>query len=229
MKKIILVISVMTVFQVTAQSNAELKQHYEAYYSQMRNQGDVRGAINALTHLDILAPSQARKDTLAYLYANSGQYLQAVNVLGSESKSSDSELAMRVKAISLKSLNQPQLAIVHYKALFDRKPNAYFAYELADLNLQIGNVANAKKHIDYGLNNAMDTDMQSFYESNPPYQVPLKAAFIYLRGLLEYNQNQANIDTAIKSIDEAIALAPNFSLARQIKNALIQQKQQKGQ
>jgi len=226
MKRIVLLLLLSFGLSATAQIKNELVNHYKDYYKQMRAQGDVRGAINALTHLNILAPAKAQKDTLAYLYANSGQYLQAVNVLGTEKNATDSELAIKIKAVSLKSLNQPQLAVQHYETLYKRKPDVYVAYELADLNLQIGKTAEAEKHIKYGLANAKDDNMQSFYESNPPYQVPLKAAFTYLNGLLQYNKDKTNIDGAIKSINDAINLAPGFTLATQIREALLNQKQQ---
>ncbi len=226
MKRIVLLLLLSFGLSATAQTKNELVNHYKDYYKQMRAQGDVRGAINALTHLNILAPDKAQKDTLAYLYANSGQYLQAINVLGEKKSATDSELAIKIKAVSLKSLNQPQLAVQHYETLYKRKPDVYVAYELADLNLQIGKTAEAEKHIKYGLTNAKDDNMQSFYESNPPYQVPLKAAFTYLNGLLQYNKDKTNIDGAIKSINDAINLAPGFTLAKQIREALLNQKQQ---
>ena len=184
MKKIVLGVMAVITFQASAQINSELKAHYEAYYNQMRTQGDVRGAINALTHLNILEPVQAQKDTLAYLYANSGQYLQALNVIGAEQNENDSDLAVQIKAVSLKSLNQPQLAVKHYKVLFDRQPDAYKAYELADLNMQLENLEETKTYLDYGMENVKDEDKQSYYESNPPYEVPLKAAYL-LPGMVE--------------------------------------------
>lgn len=225
MKKIIFAVLLVIGLCGHAQNNGHLIDHYEAYYKQMRLHGDVRGAINALTHLDILDPSQARKDTLAYLYANSGQYRQAISVLGAEHKTTDSDLALQIKAISFKSIGQPHLAIQNYQILFGRKPNANLAYELADLNLQMEKLSDAKTYLDYGLSNAGDNDKQSYYESNPPYQVPLKAAFLYLKALYVYNQDKNNADAAIQTIDEAINLAPNFTLAQQIKEALLGQKE----
>lgn len=208
-----------------AQKNQDLTSHYEAFYEQMKAQGDVRGVIDALTHLNVLESSQARKDTLAYYYANSKQYVQAINVLGTEKDANASDLAVEVKAIALKALNQPQLAVMQFDILFSRKPDVYLAYELTDLNLQIGKTVEAKSYINYGLENTKEEQMFPFYEANPPYQVPLKAAFKYQEGLLIYNEDKTNIDEAVKLIDEAIVLAPNFNLAKQIKEILLTQKQ----
>ena len=72
----------------------------------MRTQGDVQGVINALTHLNILSPSQARKDTLDVLYMNEGKHVQALNTIGIDRNENDSDMAVEVKAISLQVLNQ---------------------------------------------------------------------------------------------------------------------------
>ncbi|MBT8254332.1 MAG: hypothetical protein KJN68_10190, partial [Bacteroidia bacterium] len=79
MRIIIGLLALVFSLQLSAQSNAQLLSHYEAYYSQMKSQGDVQGVINALTHLNILAPNQSRKDTLALLYMNEGRHIQALN------------------------------------------------------------------------------------------------------------------------------------------------------
>ena len=65
MKKIIIAAAVLVSTLSFAQGNADLKAHYEAFYKQMKTQGDVQGIINAMTHLEVLTPSQARRDTLA--------------------------------------------------------------------------------------------------------------------------------------------------------------------
>lgn len=208
-----------------AQTQDVLKSHYEAYYRQMRLQGDVQGVINALTHLNILEPSIARRDTLAYIYANNEEHLQALNLLGIDVNPDDSDLALRVKALSLKTLNQPKRALDQFQELFKREPNAYLAYEMADLKIQLGENAGAMLDIDYGVENAAPEMLYAFYERQQPYEVPLKAALIHLRGLAQYGMNRNNIDKAIASFDEALALAPNFNLCSLSKQALVSRKE----
>jgi len=70
MKKLVGLLVVLFAFQASAQSNNALLSHYEAYYKQMKKQGDVQGVIGALTHLNVLAPSQSELDTLVVLYMN---------------------------------------------------------------------------------------------------------------------------------------------------------------
>ena len=117
---------------LTSQENSDLVEHYKSYYNQMQKQGDVQGIINAMTHLLVLEPNIARKDTLAALYMNEGKYVQALNLLGIKSDDSDSDMAVEVKAVCLKSLNEPSRAIEHYELLFKRFSNPSLAYELAD-------------------------------------------------------------------------------------------------
>ena len=207
-------------FTAQAQTKSELQKHYEEFYQEMRLQGDVTGVINALTHLNVLAPSKERRDTLAYVYANNNQHMQALNTIGIEKEENDSDMAVQVKAISLKALNQPKRALEHFEELFKRNENPYLAYEIADLKIQTGDNDGAISNIEYGVANAKDDMKYAFYERQQPYEVPLKAAFLHLKALTQYNKNKDDIDGAIALIDQALALDPNFNLASLSKQAL---------
>ena len=211
---------------VNAQTNEELQKHYEAFYNEMRMQADVNGMINALTHLNVLSPSSARKDTLAYIYANNNQHMQALNTIGIEKNESDSDLSVQVKAISLKAINQPKRALEQFDILNKRSPSAYLAYEIADLKIQTGDNAGAMTNIEYGITNAKDDMKYAFYERQQPYEASLKAAFVHLKALATYNQDKNKIDEAIAFIDEALKIDPNFNLASLSKQALESRKTQ---
>jgi len=226
MKNAVLVFLLLTGFANQAQTKSDLYKHYEAFYDQMRLQGDVDGVINALTHLNVLAPSKERMDTLAYIYANDNQYLQALNTIGIEKNESDSDLGVQVKAMSLKALNQPKRALEQFEILFKRSPNAYLAYEMADLKIQIGDDKGATENITYGIANAQDDMKYAFYERQQPYEVSLKAALLHLRALVEFNKDQNNPDQALATIEEALKLDPNFNLASLSKQALEARKQE---
>lgn len=226
MKRLLVVMVLVGAFQLNAQTNSELIKHYGAYYKQMKKQGDVQGIINAMTHLNVLSPSQARLDTLAYIYMSKEQYSQALNTIGIDKVVNDSDIAIQVKAVSLKSLNQPKLAIGFFEEMFKRNPNALIAYELAELNLQLKNLAEAEKNITYGLANSKDDMTKMYYETQTPYKVPLKSAFMYLNALVTYNKDtKANIDAAVDILDAALKTAPNFNLIQITKNELLRQKQ----
>ena len=226
MKKLVGLVLMMSSFMMSAQTNSELIKHFEAYYLQMKTQGDVQGIINGMTHLNVLSPSQARKDTLAYIYMSEGQYVQALNTIGIEKNTADSDIAVEVKAISLKAVKQPKLALEQFQEVFKRQPSPAVAYELAELSLQTQNLTEADKHIAYGLANSKDDMKHAFYESQQPYEVPLKAAFMYLNALSTYNKDtKVNIDASVDILDAALKMAPNFNLINITKNELLRQKQ----
>lgn len=225
MKRILVVAGLLTGIMSGAQTSPELLKHYEAFYMEMKQQGDVDGVINALTHLNVIAPNDERRDTLAYVYANNNQHLQALNTIGIEKDSADSDLAVQVKAISLQALNQPKRALEQYEILYKRGKSPYLAYEMADLKIQTGENASAMEFIDYGVQNAQAEMKYAFYERQQPYEVPLKAAFLHLKGLAQYNMDKENLDLAIATIDEALQLDPNFNLASLSKQALESRKE----
>ena len=225
MKKLVGILVIAFAMQSNAQSNSTLLSHFEAYYKQMKAQGDVQGVINALTHLNVISPRQSRADTLAVIYMNEGQHIQALNTIGIEVKEDDSDMAVEVKAVSLQAINQPKRALEHYEVLFKRSPNPLVAYELADLKIQLDDLMGANVNITYGIANAKDDIMRTFYESQQPYQVKMKAAFLYLKALANFKENmETNIDSAIALIDEALVIEPNFNLATLSKNALMSRK-----
>ena len=221
MKKITIVITLMVSVAAFAQNTTDLKAHYEAFYNQMKAQGDVQGIINAMTHLEVITPSQARRDTLAYLYVTESKYLQALNTIGIEKNATDSDLNAEVKAISLKNLNEPKRALEHYKVLFNRKPNPLLAYEIADIMTQTEDLTGAKSKIEYGIANAKEDMKRAFYEKQRPYETSLKAAFLYLKALVVFKENQtANLDAALKLTNDALAIDPNFNMAKITREAL---------
>ena len=212
--------------QIQAQNQSNLVSHYKAYYAQMQQQGDIQGVINAMTHLVLLEPNVKRKDTLAALYMNEGKYLQALNVIGVEVLDSDTNLSTEVKAVSLKSLNEPKRAIEHYEVLYKQKRSVSLAYELADLKIQTGDINGATLNITYGIANATSDMMKPYYETQTPYQVPVLAGFIYLKAIAKFRENpETNHDAAISILNEALELAPNFNMANLAVDAIRAQKE----
>jgi len=227
MKKMITVLALLISANIIAQTESELKKHFEAYYKQMQIQGDVQGVINALTHLVIIEPSQARKDTLAYIYASEGRYLEALNVIGIDKNPNASNMNIEIKAVSLKTLGEAERSLELYELLFQKEPNPYIAYEIADLKLQLQDLSGAEASIEYGLKNVKDDMNRTYYETQQPYQVSLKAAFTYLKAILTFNKDQNNnIDAAISLLNEALTMDENFNLAKISKDALTNRKKE---
>ena len=225
MKNLIAILVFVFSMSLTAQTNQDLLSHYKKYYKQMQSQADIQGVINALTHLNILEPSQARKDTLATLYMNEGRHVEALNTIGIEKNESDSDLAVQVKAFSLKAINDIDQSMVHYEELFKRKPNPFIAYELAEMKIRTGDLIGATRNITFGIANSDGEIVRNYYETQQPYSVPMRAAFTYLKGLVKINEDrEKNIDAAISIMNEALEIAPNFNLAKISIDALNAQK-----
>lgn len=222
MKKILCLAVLMTSMSITAQTKTELLKHFESYYKQMKSQGDVQGVINAMTHLNVLQPSQQRLDTLAYIYVSEGRNLEALNTIGIDNNTTDSGINTEVKALALKALNQPKRALVFYEELLKKTPNSYLAYEIADLKTQTQDLAGAKAAVEYGLANVKPDMKKAFYEMQQPYEVSMKGALTYLKAIILFNINKVdNLDQAIGLLDEAIAMDANFNLAQISKDALV--------
>ena len=210
---------------VLAQSSSDLLKHYKSYYIQMQKTADAQGIINALNHLVILEPNVQRQDTLAAYYMNEGQYVQALSIIGVQKNEADTDLAVEVKAVCLKSLNESDRALEQYELLFLRRPSASLAYELADLKIQTNDIMGANLNITYGMANSPDDMMKPFYETQTPYQVPLKIAFTYLKAIAKFRENpESNHDSAIAILDEALVVSPQFNLASIAKTAIENQK-----
>ena len=228
MKNIISIIVLLISISAFSQSNQELLSHYQKYYKQMQSQSDIQGVINALTHLNILSPNQARTDTLATLYMNEGRHVEALNTIGIEKNEADSDLAVQVKAFSLKAINDIDQSLIHYEELFKRKPNPFIAYELAEMKIRKGDLLGATSNITFGIANSSGDIVRNYYETQQPYSVPMKAAFIYLKGLVKINEDRENnIDETIGIMEEALVIAPNFNMAKISIDALTAQKNTK--
>jgi tetratricopeptide (TPR) repeat protein len=156
--------------------------------------------------------------------------MQALNTIGVEKNTTDSDMNVEVKALALKNLNQPKMSLEHYEILYKRDSNVYLAYEMADMKIQVNDLPGAKLNIDYALTNVTDDMKRAFYEKQQPYETPMKAALFYLRGLLTFSENkETNTDAAIKLMNDALAIDPNFNLAKVSRQALETQKAQKAQ
>ncbi len=231
MKKLILCfVALLTISATQAQKNkkgnnteAALTSHYQKYYKMMLENNDLDGAIEGLSHLIVLAPSESKKDTLAYMYLQANKPMQAIKVV----VNSTSDLALKTKAIGFKNLNNPKKAIENYEALILKNKSVLDAYELAQLQYSIQRLGEAKATINYGLQNSKEEKVRIFVKGNSYLETPIKAAFLNILGLIEYNLDKSNIDKAIAIFDEALKIDPQFVLALENKKGLLAQKEGK--
>ena len=68
-----------------------------------------------------------------------------------------------------------------------------FILSKSDLKIQLNDTTGAAINITYGLANATDDMLRAYYESQTPYQVPVKAGFTYLKGILKFTLNLSEL------------------------------------
>jgi len=231
MKKLIFCFLALVIFTSTqAQKNKKknttetgLTAHYQKYYKMMLENNDLDGAIEGLSHLIVLSPSQTKKDTLGYMYLQANKPMQAIKVVGN----STSDLALRTKAIGFKKLNNLKKAIENYEALIPKSKSVLDVYELAQLQFSIQRFGEAKATINYGFQNSKEEKVRIFVKGNSYLETPIKAAFLNILGLIEFNMDKSNLDKAISIFDEALKIDPQFVLALENKKGLMTQKEGK--
>jgi len=229
MKNLILCFVVLlTISTVKAQkkkkennTHTALTAHYQKYYKMMLENNNLDGAIEGLSHLIILAPSQAKKDTLGYMYLQANKPKQAIKIVGN----STSALALKTIAIGFKNLNNPKKAIENYEALIQKTKSVLDAYELVQLQFSIQRFGEAKATINYGLQNSKDEKIRVFIKDNSYIETPIKAAFLNILGLIEYNLDKSNINKAVTIFDEALKIDPQFVLALENKKGILAQRE----
>lgn len=225
MKKITLcLIALFTITTTQAQKNKKgittetaLKNHYQKYYKMMLEHNDLNGAIDGLSHLIVLEHSEAKKDTLAYMYLQANKPVQALNAVGN----STSDLALKTKAVGFKKLNNPKKAIENYESLIQKNTNVLDMYELAQLQFSIQRFGEAKETINLGFKNSKEEKVRIFVKGNNYIETPIKAAFLNILGLIEYNLDKANKAKAVAIFDEALKIDPNFVLAIENKKEIL--------
>ena len=91
--------------------------------------------------------------------------------------------------------------------------------------LQKGDLVGAQEKVDYGLANVKDEMRRTYYEQQQPYQTSLKAGFLYLKAIVTYSEDKdENQEIAIATLNRALAIDPNFNMARISKEALLSRK-----
>jgi len=155
------------------------------------------------------------KDSLAYLYFNRRSYLSCFLATEDALKNSPKNVELlEMSAISVESLGAYDKAITSFEKLVSITNNNFHAYKLAALNFQVSKFDEAYTAIKKA-DALPDNGKESItFPINKNYNqpVPLKAAIIYLKGMIEQNLNDKVAAKA--SFLKAIQLFPEFILAK---------------
>jgi tetratricopeptide (TPR) repeat protein len=227
MKKFIFVIVLtaisMTGFtqetQQTPQNNSRNSAavHYSTVYQRAIRYNDFNVAKGALYNLVNLYPAN---DSLLYslsiLYFQMQQYasaaLSARDVL---SLNPDHTGAMEISAVSFENIGAKEKALESYEKLFLNTNNFQTLYQMAFLQYDLGRLNESLTNVDILLDKKEASDLTVTYTTanNQEKEYPIKAALYNLKGLIL--QAQGNNEQAKKLYNQALAIAPDFPLAKE--------------
>lgn len=192
------------------QSHAE--NLHKKTYRQALQYGDATTAINSLYYIIVGEGDSAYKDSLAMLYFNIGMYAQCERVCNE--LDTNSEPVMQMLAYSQKALGITLPALESFQALAAKTQNKLHAYELANLQLLV------ERYVEFDNTITQAKDWQNGKEgkvfiqttAQKGQQVPVGAALLHLSAIKEANKK--NYAQSAKIYEEALALFPEFELAK---------------
>ena len=231
-RKIILsyVIVFLAIWTVNAQKKSEAKvqqsssanpgtdlfEHYMKVYDQASiKYNDFAVARNALYSMIALRPDRlGLKDTLAYLYFNSNNYLQVI-LLGNEileTNPARSEI-LELVAVSEQNLGLQKNALESFEKLYALTKDVYHKYNIASLQYMLKRYGECSESLNSILSSTDSLgDVTISNNQGESQKVPLKAAAFNMRGVIALEINQ--IDVARQNFQKALELFPEFTLAK---------------
>ena len=182
-------------------------------YRQAMQYGDLGVAINAVYDILALGGEANYKDTLAYLYFNAGNNVQAILVADDIlAEQPNNATMLEITAISQQNLGLAKEALANYEKLYALSPDIYHMYSIATLQYSLKRFGECGNTIDQILKAEDNVKPIKISNSNGQSQeVPIKAACLNMLGVMALELKQT--DVALKSFQEALKVAPDFALA----------------
>ena len=165
--------------------------------------------------ISLEGPQSTYKDSLAYLYFDSRNYVSCFLVTNDILKNKPNNIELlEIQAISLESMGAIQKASESYNTLLSKTNNNYHAYKLAGLQLALKKFEEAYVSVKKANQLADAGTINVTFQVNKNYNqnINLKAAIAYLEGVIALNLKKT--DEAKLSFSRAIELFPDFVLAK---------------
>lgn len=184
--------------------------------------GDLAVATQA-TH-DILALGNEfshYRDSLALLYFQRAAWPQVIAVTSDILTSKPKELGpLELRAVAYQTIGRPKESLTDYEALFALTQSPYHQYEIAALQYTMRRLGECAMTLDALMQNPAIKDLEIRISTNQSQQsVPMKAACRNMAGVLLMDQGKR--DEAKKAIEEALAIFPEFELAKNNLNEVL--------
>ncbi|GJM28209.1 MAG: hypothetical protein DHS20C17_08440 [Cyclobacteriaceae bacterium] len=176
---------------------------------------DVTIARNSLYNLIAQDPSDASLlDSLAYMYFEYQQFTSCLLVcLDILKRNPDHMAALEMSAVSYSNLGLKDKALTAYESIYLRNNSIFTLYRIAVIQLDLNRTTESSTNVNILLEKEeTKTSKISINSEQGAQQISLEAAVYNLKGLLESSQGQK--ESAKASYQQALAIEPNFELAK---------------
>jgi tetratricopeptide (TPR) repeat protein len=193
-------------------------------YNRAIKYNDYGNAITALYGMCVLEPqNDSLLFMIEYFYYNNRNYIQAIMVANDVLLLNPANTsAQEMKAVSLEQVGAKDKALEEYESLYlKNSANATYLYKASFLQYEMKRYKEAATNVDILLSKkTIDSLAVTLPKGDSGQQdVPIKASLHNLKGLIA--QAQGKKDEAAKEFDAALAIIPDFSMAKQNKDALL--------
>lgn len=201
----------------TATPQQSLTQHFLRKYALASQWNDYTVAKDALYDLIIENPANdSLLFTLAYFYYENRQHAPALLVCQELLARDPKNLNyLEIAAVSGESLGVLDKALQNYETIYLLTSNTNSLYKIAFLQFDLKRYAESMTNVDILLTKPeINTEKVYFADQeNKNKEYVMKVAVLNLKGMIHLEQNDK--PAAKKAFEEALAIAPDFVLAKQ--------------
>lgn len=194
-----------------------LSSHYARTYQMALRYNDYAMAKNALYNLYVENP---QNDSILYslsaLYLQSGQYASAaISAQDVLQMRPEHPGAVEIMAVSYENLGLKDKALDSYESLYLKTDDYQTLYKIAFLQFELGRYNESKTNADILMSKKEAEDLKVVFDAgnNEQKEYSIKVALLNLKGLIA--KAQGDKATAKKYFEEALKIAPDFTLAKE--------------
>jgi tetratricopeptide (TPR) repeat protein len=187
----------------------------KAVYLLASKYADVNIARNAIYNLMAMDPNdESLLDSLAYMYYDYQKYTSCLLVcLDIIKRNPDHMPALEMSGVAYESLGLKDKALTSYESIYLRNSSVLTLYKMAILQLDLNRLGESMTNVGILLEKEETKEAKvSINTQQGPSQISLTAAVYNLKGLIE--SSQENKEEARTSFQEALALEPDFTVAK---------------
>lgn len=198
----------------TSSGNSQFE-FYRGIYHNALKYNDLLQATDAVYQILAVAPEQTNwKDTLDYLYYNTGRFEQAL-LVGDEilTTKDTAQSILEIVAISQQNLGLDKESLATYEKLYKLSHSIYHQYKMATLQYTLKRFGECAQNIQQILESKDNAQKISISDANrQQQQVSIKGAVLNMNGVIAMELSQ--LPQAKQSFEEALKADPDFALAK---------------